>query len=328
MCLCFRSCRYRGSGRKRRSPAVLLDHSGRPATSRPSGGPESTRLRGDHLFSDVAQAFQGLAAYRDQLNQQRMSRAAAMATKLVADLARAVTDQPDMILTDAVCERLGAVLAEAAERSAMDERVGPHHLAEAIPVAAEAAVMAALTATTGSADAWRAPWRVLTALTCVLPHPFNEVVDDTITRLRGLPAGRVLPAAPTGTVVTGTVLWTSDQYGSRFAVAAPIMTAEEPVRWYLWDIDACGHAALTLHSGYYPSSEAALAAWQTGVGQTVSAGAVLAPADDPWLLAALLPVDMGFMRPGGESLDAARGWQPTAGAQRIPVQFQYIEHRR
>ncbi len=259
--------------------------------------------RGSSL-SDVAQAFQGLAAYRDQLNQQRVSRAAAIATKLVADLAQAATDQPDMILTDAICERLGAVLAEAAERSTIDERVGPHHLAEAIPVAAEAAVMAALTASTGSADAWRAPWRVLTALTYVLPHPFNEVVDETITRLRDLPAGQVLPAAPTGPVVTGPVLWTSDQYGSRFAVTAPIMTAEDhPVRWYLWDIDACGHAAFTLHSGYYPSSEAAMAAWRTGVGQTASAGASLAPAEDPWLLSALLPVDMGFMRPGGESLE-------------------------
>jgi hypothetical protein len=249
---------------------------------------------------DLAQAFQGLAAYRDQVDQQRMSRAAAMATKLVADLARAMTDQPDMIVTDAVCELLGAVLAEA-ERTPMDEPVGPHHLAEAIPVAAEAAVMAALTATTGPADAWRAPWRVLTALACVLPHSFNEVVGETITRLRDLPAGRVLPAVPTGPDVTGPVLWTSDQHGSRFAVAAPIMTAEEPVRWYLWDIDACGHDAFTVHSGYYPSSEAALTAWQTGVGQTASAGAVLAPVDDPWLLAALLPTDMGFMRPGGES---------------------------
>lgn len=225
-----------------------------------------------------------------------------MATKLVADLARAITDQPDMILTDAVCERLGAVLAEA-DRSPMDERVGPHHLAEAIPVAAEAAVMAALTATAEPADAWRAPWRVLTALACVLPLPFNEVVGEMITRLRDLPAGRVLPVVPTGPDVTGPVLWTSDQYGGRFAVTAPILTAEEPVRWYLWDIDACGHDAFTVHSGYYSSSEAALAAWQTGVGQTASAGAVLAPVDDPWLLAALLPREMGFMRPGGESLE-------------------------
>ena len=112
-----------------------------------------------------------------------------------------------------------------------------------------------------------------------------------------------MPAAPTGPDVTGPVLWTADQYGSRFAVVAPIAAAEESVRWYLWDVDACGHEAFTVHSGYYPSSEAALTAWQTGVGQSASAGAVLAPADDPWLLAELLPTEMGFMRPGGESLE-------------------------
>ena len=58
--------------------------------------------------------------------------------------------------------------------------------------------------------------------------------------------------APTGPDVTGPVLWTSDRYGSRFAVTAPITTAEDPVRWYLWDIDVCGHEALTVHSGYHP----------------------------------------------------------------------------
>jgi hypothetical protein len=75
------------------------------------------------------------------------------------------------------------------------------------------------------------------------------------------------------------------------------------VRWYLWDIDACGHEAFTVHSGYYPSSAAALTGWQTAVGQTASAGTALAPVDDPWLLAALLPVEMGVMRPGGENVE-------------------------
>ena len=251
---------------------------------------------------DLAQAFQSLTAYRDQVDQQRMSRAAALGTNLVADLASAVADQPNIIATDALCERLGATLAEE-DRSPVDDRVSPHHLAEALPAAAEAAVTAALTTTGGSADAWRAPWRVLTALTCVLPYPCTEAVGETITRLRNLPAGRVLPAAPTGPDVTGPVLSTSDRYGSRFAVAAPIMAAEESVRWYLWDVDACGHEAVTVHSGYYPSSEAALTAWQTGVGPSASAGAAWAPADDPWLLAELLPTEMGFMRPGGESLE-------------------------
>jgi len=179
--------------------------------------------------------------------------------------------------------------------------VNPHHLAEATLAAADASVVAALTATIEQAEAWRGPWRVLTALTAVLPYPFPDAVDETITRLRALPSGRVLPTVPPGPEVTGRVLWTSERYGSRFAVTAPIMTAEEAVRWYLWDIDACGHEAFTVHSGYYPSSAAALTGWQTGVGQTSSAGTVLAPVDDPWLLAAMMPVEMGFMRPGGEN---------------------------
>jgi len=247
-------------------------------------------------------AIRGLAEYREQVDTQRVSRATAMATDLVADLARAVADQPDIVITDAVCERLGALLADD-ERSPVDVRVDPHRLAEATLAAAEASVVAALMATTEQPDAWRGPWRVLTAVTAVLPHPFHDAVDETITRLRALPAGRMLPTGPRGPKVTGQVLWTSDRYGSRFAVTAPIVTAQEAGRWYLWDIDACGHEAFTVHSGYYPSSAAALISWQTGVGQTSSAGTVLAPVDDPGLLADLLPVEAGFMRAGGENVE-------------------------
>jgi hypothetical protein len=251
---------------------------------------------------ELARAFQGLAAYRDQVHRQRAPRAATLATDLIADLARAVADQPDVVVTDAVCQRLGALLAEDAE-SSPDVRVNPHELAEAALAAAEASVVAALPVTTEPADAWRGPWRVLTALAAVLPDPFSDAVGEVITQLRALPAGRVLPTLPPGPKVSGQVLWTSDRYGSRFAVTAPILAAEEPVRWYLWDIDACGHEAFTVHSGYYPSSAAALTGWQTAVGQAASAGTVLAPVDNPWLLAALLPVEMGFMRPGGENVE-------------------------
>lgn len=225
-----------------------------------------------------------------------------MATDLIADLAQAVADQPEIVVTDALCERLGDLLADD-ERSPVDVRVGPQHLAEATLVAAEASVVAALTASTERADAWRGPWSVCTALMSVLPHPFPDAVDEMITRLRALPDGPMLPTGPGGPEVTGPVLWTSDRYGSRFAVTAPITTAEEAGRWYLWDIDACGHGAFTVHSGYYPSSAAALTGWQTGVGRPSSAGTVLAPVDDTGLLAELLPAEAGFMRPGGESLE-------------------------
>ncbi len=99
------------------------------------------------------------------------------------------------------------------------------------------------------------------------------------------------------------VLWARDRYGSRFAVTAPITTVGAPVRWYLWDIDACGHQAFTVHSGFYPTPDAALTEWQAAVGQIAAAGTALAPADDPWLVAELLPAELGFMRSGGESVE-------------------------
>jgi hypothetical protein len=251
---------------------------------------------------ELADAWRGIAAYRKQVDAQRASRAAAMATDLVADLVRVVADQPDVIVEDALCGRVGTLLSEA-EQAPVDELMGPHHVAEAVVAAAEAAVMAALAATTGQTDAWCAPWRVLTALACVLPHPLGEVVGDAIARLRETAGGQVLPTVPPGPVVTGQVLWTRDRYGSRFAVAAPITTADRPVRWYLWDIDACGHQAFTVHSGFYPTPEAALADWQAAVGEIAAAGTVLAPVDDPWLLADLMPVEQGLMRVGGESVE-------------------------
>jgi hypothetical protein len=99
------------------------------------------------------------------------------------------------------------------------------------------------------------------------------------------------------------VLWTRDRYGSRFAVAAPISTAGRPVRWYLWDVDACGHQAFTVHSGFHPTPEAALADWQAAVGQIAATGTALAPVDDPWLLAHLMPAEEGLLRAGGETVE-------------------------
>jgi hypothetical protein len=247
---------------------------------------------------ELAEAWRGLAAYRDQIDARKTAHAAAAATALVADLAAGVASEPDMSVEDALCLRLGTLLSEA-EQAPIDDRPGPRHLAAAIVAAAVAAVEA----TVGQADAWRAPWRVLTAVAGILPYPDSEAAVDAIARLRDMPGGRVLPAAPPGPVVTGPVLWTRDRYGSRFAVAAPITTVDQPQRWYLWDIDACGHQAFTVHSGYYPTSEAALTAWQAGVGPIAAADTVLAPVDDPWLAAELLPAEEGLLRAGGESVE-------------------------
>jgi hypothetical protein len=251
---------------------------------------------------ELADALRGIAASRNQIDAQRAAQAAAVGSDLVADLVRVVADQPDMIVEDALCGRLGRLLGEA-EQAPMKEQLSPHHLAEATVAAAEAAAMAALTETTGDASAWCAPWRVLIALAGILPYPLGEAASDAIVRLRATAGGRVLPTVPPEPVVTGQVLWTRDRYGSRFAVVAPITGAEEPVRWYLWDIDACGHLAFTVHSAFYPSPEAALAAWQGGVGEIAAAGTVLAPVDDSRLLAELMPVEQGLFRTGGESVE-------------------------
>src|SRR5689334_16046937 len=211
-------------------------------SGRSGRSPARSRLDVQHRGGDgeLARAFQNLAAYRDQTDRSRTSRAATMAAGLVSHLTRAVIERPDLVVTDALCERLGALLSD--DRDApIDVHVDPGRLAEATLAAAEAAVTAALP-NDEQTDTWRAPWRVLAALTAVLPYPHSDAVEETIARLRALPAGNVLPAAPRCPEVTGPVLWTSDRYGSRFAVTAPIMAAEETAktrRWYLWDVDAC-----------------------------------------------------------------------------------------
>ncbi|HEX6359148.1 hypothetical protein [Actinophytocola sp.] len=247
-----------------------------------------------HDRRELAAALQGMAVYREQVQEGRGSRATAAATDLVTDLVTVAANQPDVIVEDALCLRLGTLLSES-ERDPIDERPGPDHLASALVTAAAAAVEA----TTGDADAWRAPWQVLTAVAGILPYPHGETVAEEIRRLRDSVVARV----PLGPTVTGPVRWTRDRYGSRFAVTAPITTADRPARWYLWDIDACGHQAHTVHSGYYPTPEAALTAWQTGVGPTAAAGTELAPVDDPRLLSDLLPAIEGFLRVGGENAE-------------------------
>jgi hypothetical protein len=238
---------------------------------------------------ELADAWRGLTAHRDQTDARRKSLAAAAATDLVADLTAAVANQPDMIVADELCLRLGTLLS-GADQAPMVDRVGPRDLADVLVPAAVAEVAA------GQADAWR----VLTAVADILPHPYSETAVNAIARLRDTAGGQALPAGP---VVTGPVQWTRDRYGSRFAVTAPITTVDAPIRWYLWDIDACGHQAFTVHSGFYATSEAALTAWQAGVGQIAAADTALTAVDDPRLLAELLPVEDGLLRSGGENVE-------------------------
>jgi hypothetical protein len=245
--------------------------------------------------------FSTFTALQNEIAKPQVDRAAVLAAELVADVVRTVTEQPDLIVADVVCQRLGTVLHEAAS-APVGQRVGQHHLAEALPIAAGDAVMAALTDTTGPDDTWNAPWEVLTALRWVLPYPFSDIADEAMAGLPATKAGRMLPAPPPGPAVTGPVLMARDLYGSRFAVAAPISAEpDQQARWYLWDIDACGHEAFTVHSGFHPTAEAAFTEWRSGVGETATAGAGLTPVQDAELVASLLPAELGLLRPGGET---------------------------
>lgn len=268
-----------------------------------SGKPAQPKVRNQRLTGggmsesdrlELAKAFSGMAAYREQVEARRAERAAVAATELVADLLADMADQPDMAVEDTLCLRLEPLVSEE-RQTPPDDRFGPHDLAQALVVAASDAVEAAI----GQTDAWRAPWRVLTGLANVLPYPGGEAALDAIKRLRDTSGRRVLPPAPPGPEVTGTVMWTRDRYGSRFAVVAPITTDGQPERWYLWDVDACGYRPFTVHCGFHVSAEAALADWQAGVGEVAAAGTALTPVDDPWLADELLPLAQEYLDSGG-----------------------------
>ncbi len=207
----------------------------------------------------------------------------------------------DSDLEDALCAWLGVRLAQL-DDGPVDDHVGPNAFAEAVIAATATAVAATLGETAGGSDDWQSPWRLLTILANIVPFPLSETAADTIKGLRGLPGGHRLPETVTGPEVSAPVLWVRDGYGSRFGVTAAFATTYGPDRWYLWDIDACGHDVLTVHSGYYPMSEQALAAWRGGVGEVAAGAAAFVRVDDVALLDDILPREQGMMRPGGETV--------------------------
>jgi hypothetical protein len=236
------------------------------------------------------------------MHSRRASLAASAAEALVAELAEVALARPQPDLEDELCARLGARLREWAD-GPFDDHVDPDVFAEAIITAAAAAVREALDEPATGPDGWRAPWQVLAAAARIVPIPLSGTAADAIEHLRDRAGGQVLPKAPDGPTVTGPVLWTRDAYGSRFGVAAAFATPNRPDRWYLWDIDACGHRPFTVHSAYFPTAEQALAAWQVGVGDRAAGDAALAPVDNPLLLAELMPAEEGFLRADDDNAD-------------------------
>jgi hypothetical protein len=76
-------------------------------------------------------------------------------------------------------------------------------------------------------------------------------------------------------------------------------------------VDACGYEVVTVHSGFYPSADAALAAWQQAVGP--SAAEATHPDDDTDTLDALLTGELEGTRPGVDRCLAASGGRTWAG---------------
>jgi hypothetical protein len=230
------------------------------------------------------------------------ARAAAAAEALVAGLVELAPDRSDCDLEDELCAQVGVRLREW-EVAPIDEHVNPTCFAAAVLAAAAAAVGAALDELATEPDGWRAPWRVLAAVARIVPSPFSGSAVDAIAHLRELAGGHVLPETPDAPAVTGQVWWTRDVYGSRFGITAPFSTPDGENRWYLWDIDACGHRPFTVHSAYCRTLEQALAQWQAGVGSLAASQTTFTPVDDPLLLAELMAAEDGSFRMGGESAD-------------------------
>jgi hypothetical protein len=250
---------------------------------------------------ELAGAFAGFAEYRRQLDQHRASIATAAAEPLVAELVALAPTVADFDLEDALCARLGVRLAEL-DDGPIDDHIGPNSLAEAVIAVAAAGVAVTLGEPVGDSAAWHSPWRVLTAVSNIVSFPLSEIAADAIKDLRARPSGDRLPETAAGPTVTSPALWVRDGYGSRFGVAATFTTTDGPDRWYLWDIDACGHDVFTVHSGYYPTPEQALADWRAGVGEMAARGVAFAPVDDVALLDELLPREQGMVRPGEENV--------------------------
>jgi hypothetical protein len=239
------------------------------------------------------------AGSRRRLEQRRAALAAAAAQRLVARLCRDADQRSDPAIEDELCVGCGAQMWEWSQAE-VDDHVSPDTFAEALVDAATGALAAALA---GPAEpvGWQASWRVFGAVVRIVPERWRAWAVEAAASLRRGTGGDVLPDLPAGPTVTGAVRWMRDGYGSRFGVVAPVSALGGGHRWYLWDVDACGMKAVTVHSGFFPTVEEAVAEWRAGVGPAAAGSAVLRPVDDVPLLAALLPTEEGIMRIGGEN---------------------------
>lgn len=313
--------------KKRKKPTKSRPQS--RTTPRQGAASRSERAGGllDVLENRLGGVLPDLVEHRNRIRQRQDSLATEAAQVLVAGLIESAPKRTDPELEDDLCTRLGQRLL-AFDELPLDDHVNPNQLAESVIEVAAEAVAQALTD-----EAPRdGPWRVFAAAARIVPYPLSEAAAAATNQLRAQPGGRALPK-PDQPKVTGEVRWARDAYGSRFAVTAPIPTTQEPDRCYLWDIDACGHQVVTVHSAYYPSAEQAFEEWRAAVGQVAAGGSTLTPVDDSRLLADLLPAEEGILRVGGENAEqyaeyhrgkrlaeaARKATRPTPAGTRTPL---------
>ncbi|WP_432976511.1 hypothetical protein [Dactylosporangium sp. CA-233914] len=242
-------------------------------------------------MSPRVSAFDELLEHRRELAEHRTALAGNTAGAMIDALIAAAPGWSDDDLEDEFCARYGAAMVQF-KGGAVEDLVNPDNLATALLAAIDERLHQAEEA---GADVVMLQ-RLLTVVAGVLPFPLSESAQGMVAEHVSARAAREIGR---GRTVTGPVLWARDAYGSRWAVVAPFAAAGGPDRWYLWDVDTCGYEVVTTHSGFHPSAESAMAAWQGAVGPS-AAGAALTTADDAETLGGLLCGEVEGIRLGGE----------------------------
>lgn len=259
--------------------------SGRRPSRRKSVAPTPSR-------ASLAGAFGELFEHRRKLAGHRTALAGNAAGAMIDALVAAAPGWSDDDLEDDLCVRYGAAMVQY-EGGAVEDLVNPEDFVGALLTVIDERLHEAAEAGGDVAVLQR----LLTVVAGVLPFPLSEPARELVAEHVGVREARRVAR---GRVVTGPVLWARDIYGSRWAVVAPFASADGADRWYLWDVDTCGYEVVTVHSGFHPSTESAVAAWRESVGHAAAGAAALTPVDDRETLGDLLRGEVEGIRFGGE----------------------------
>ncbi|WP_430791627.1 hypothetical protein [Actinoplanes sp. G11-F43] len=242
----------------------------RKKSQRSSAAVRAERRRQHTRQVRLANSLLEIAGAREQSQALRLELARPHAAALIESLL--ASPRSGTALEDEVCALLGPLLAGLAGQP-METYAGPDHLAAAL-----------IEGLRDRDDDPRAA-EVRRAVTAIMPMPLRSGTGAEVD----------------GPETAGEVRWARDRFGSRFAIAAPFTTPEGPVRWYLWDVDACDFLPRPAHTGFYASPEEALAAWQVDAGAFAAGGTSWRRVDDSRLLDGLLPAPEEYGPIGGET---------------------------